>query len=114
MLYKLVMAGRTPGFRRGRYRSRKHGLPLHTRAPPTTFTAPASTTPTSDGYSVPPGPHTQKFVMIPNLGYHNSGPQPSFLQQASLPPSPSPGGQARSQPASAPSPTPSQPGSQDA
>ena len=113
MLYKLVMAGRIPGFRRGRYRPRKHGLPPHTCAPPTTFTASASTTPASDGSSVPPGPYTQKFVMMPNLRYHNSRPQPSFLQQPSPPPSPSPGGEARGQPASASSPAPSQPSMQD-
>ena len=76
------------GSRRGRGRLRKHGLPPRTHAPPTTSTTPTLTTPTSDGCFVPPGPHIQEFVMIPNPGYHNSGPQPSFLQQASSPPCP--------------------------
>ena len=80
MLYKSVMAGQTHGSRRGRGRSRKHGLPTHTHALITTSTAPTSTTPVGDGSSVPPGPYTQEFVMIPNPGYHNLGPQLSFLQ----------------------------------
>ena len=50
--------------------------------------------------------------MIPNLGYHNLKSQPLFLQQASPPPSPPLGGEARSQPAFTL--TPSQPGLQGA
>ena len=89
--------------------------PLAPSAPPTTSTAPASTTPMSDGCSVPPGPHTQEFVMIPNPGYHNSGPQPLFPQQQASPPLPPPlEGEVCTQPASTPFPTPSQPGSQGA
>ena len=81
MLYKPVMTGWTPSYGQGRDRSRKHGLPPRTRAPPTTTSiVSASTTPVSDGCSVPPGPHTQKFVIIPNPGYHNSGPRPSLFQ----------------------------------
>ena len=80
MLYRLVMAGRTPGFGRGRGRPRKHGLPPCTRASPTTSTFPASTIPASDGSSVPPVPHTHEFVMIPNFGYHNLEHHPSFPQ----------------------------------
>ena len=72
------MAGRTLGSGLGRGRSRKHGLSPRTHTLSTTSTAPASTTPASDGSSVPPNPHTQEFIMIPNLGYHNLGPQPSF------------------------------------
>ena len=50
--------------------------------------------------------------MIPNLGYMESGPQPSFLQQ----PSPPPGGEARTSPIPglAPSFTPNELGSQGA
>ena len=45
--------------------------------------------------------------MIPNPGYHNSGPQLSFSQQQASPPPfppPSPGGKVHSQSASTPSP----------
>ena len=111
MLYRLVMAGRTPSSRRGRGRPRKHGLPPAPRTPPTTSTTPASTT-SAGGSSVPPSPYTQEFVMIPNPGYHNSEPQPLFLQQASSHPPPPLGGEACGQPASTPS--PSQPGLQGA
>ena len=102
------MARRAPGSGRGRGRPRKHSLPSRTRAPPTTSTAPASTTPVSDGSSVSPSPHTQKFVIIPNSGYYNLEPQPSFPQYASPPPPPPSRGEAHNQPASALSPTPSQ------
>ena len=71
------MAGQAPSSGRGRGRPRKHDLLPHTKALPTTSTTLASTTPTSDGSSIPPGPHTEEFVMIPNPGYHNSEPQPS-------------------------------------
>ena len=64
MLYRLVMAGRTPGSGRGRGRPRKHGLPPRTYVPPTTSTAPVSTTPVSDASSFPLDLDTQKFVMI--------------------------------------------------
>ena len=81
ILYGSVMAGRTPGSGRGRGKPRKHGLSPCTRALPTTSTLPASTTPTSDRCSVPPDPHSQEFVMIPNSRYHNSEPQSSFSQE---------------------------------
>ena len=73
------MAKWIPGSRQGRGRPRKNGLTPRTCAPPTTSAAPASIIPASDGSFIPPGPHTQKFVMIPNLGYHSLGPQLSFL-----------------------------------
>ena len=78
MLYRSVMSRRTPDSRRDRDRLRKYGLPPNIRAPPTTSTTLASTTPSSDGSSVPPSSHTQEFVMISNPGYHNPEPQPSF------------------------------------
>ena len=40
MLYRLVMVGWTPSTRRDKGRLRKHGLPLHTRAPSTTCLLP--------------------------------------------------------------------------
>ena len=73
------MVRRTPGFGRGRGKPRKHGLPPRICDPPTIYIVPASTTPASDASSVPPGLHTQEFVMIPNPGYVESGPQPSFF-----------------------------------
>ena len=74
MLYRLVIAGRTSGSRRGRGRLRKHGLPSRTRTASTTLV---------NGSFVLPGPQTQEFVMIPNLGYHNS--EYSDGQSASTP-----------------------------
>ena len=89
------MARRTPSSGRGKGRPRKHGLPPHTCTAPTTSSTPASTTPVGGSF-VPPGPHTQEFVMIPNIDYHNSELQPSFQQQT-FPPLPlPPEGEARS------------------
>ena len=79
MLYRLVIAGRTLGSGRGRGKPKKHDLPPCTRTPPTAITTPVSTT-LEGGSFVPPGPHTQEFIMTPNLGHHNSEPQPLFLQ----------------------------------
>ena len=70
-LYKSLIAGLGSSFGRGKGRLRKHGLPPHTRAPPTSFTALASTIPTTATTFTPPShpPHTQEFVMIPNPRY---------------------------------------------
>ena len=103
MLYKLVMAGQTPSSRRCRGRPRKHGLPPRTHITPITSSTPPSTT-LVGGSSFILGPYTQKFVLIPNLGYRNLEPQPSFPQQASLPPPPPLEGKADGQLASTPSP----------
>ena len=81
MLYRSLVVGPAPGSRQGRGRLRKYSLPLCTHAPSTTSAMPASSAPATDASSAPSGhsPHTQKFVMIPNFGYVESRPQPSFL-----------------------------------
>ena len=91
MLCKSLMAGWGPSSEWGSNRSRKHGLPFRTHAPSTTSTMPVSTTPSTTTTFTPLGhpPYTQEFVMIPNPGYVESGPQPSFPPQPS-PPLPSP------------------------
>ena len=118
ILYRSLMAGWALGSKRGRGRLRKHGLLSRTRAPSTTSTVPAFTTPTTATTSTPPGhpSHAQEFVMIPNHGYVKSGLQPSFFTQPSLPPPQPLGGEACTSPipGSTPSSTPSQPGSQGA
>ena len=75
ILYKSLMAGRGSGFRRGKGRPRKHGLPSHTRGPSITFIVPTSTTPTTAAAFSPPAhfPHTQEFVIIPNPEHVESG-----------------------------------------
>ena len=96
MLYRLLMAGRGPDSERGRGRSRKHGLPPHTHAPPTTSTALASITSTTTTIFALPSHYLyiQEFVMIFNLGYVELESQPSPLP----PPPPLPGGEARISP----------------
>ena len=63
------MTGQTPSSGRGRGRPKKHSLPPRIRGLPTTSTVLVSTIPVSDASSIPLGPHTQEFVMIPNRGY---------------------------------------------
>ena len=115
MLHILLMARRGPGSGWGRGRLRKHDLPPRTRAPSTTSTMPASTTPATNASSAIPGysPHFQEFVMIPNPGYVELGPQPLILPHSSPSPPTPPGGEARTSPVlgSASSLIPSQPGS---
>ena len=115
MLYISLMAGWEFGFGWGKGRPRKYSLLSRTHAPSTTSTAPASTTPTIATTSTPPSHclYIQEFVMIPNFGYLEPRPQPSFPPQPSPSWSPPLGGEARtsSVPNSTPSSTPSQLGS---
>ena len=78
MLYRSLMARQEHGSGLDKGRPRKHGLPPHTRAPPTNSTTLVSTT-TPSFAPLGHSPHTEEFVMIPNLGYVESGPQPLFL-----------------------------------
>ena len=116
MLCRSLIAGQGPGSGQSRGRSRKHGLSPRTHCPATTPTAPVSTTPTTAATSASLGhsPHTQEFVMIPNPGYVELWPQPSFSLQPFLPPPLRGEAHTSHVPSFAPSSTPSQLGSQDA